>query len=171
MRIHIYIYLLRRNVAKYVQKKLESWNNQSFKKTNQIPPKPKTPFKSQKFKSKKKTLLSEDSSNLWCGVFALSEIAFLEGFFLVLAAKSMSIFSPFLFSKKLNYPPKIHILTNVKSSPPQENMKNWWWCLCLDQKMNFKGCFWFWQHWICCYFLQHCVRHICIQSQTVFYDK
>ena len=47
---------------------------------NQIPPKPKTPFKSQKSKNLK-TSLSEDSSNLWCDVFVLSKIAFLEGVF------------------------------------------------------------------------------------------
>ena len=35
----------------------------------------------------------------------------------------MSLFSPFLFSKNLNYPPKIQILTNVKTSPPQEKIK------------------------------------------------
>ena len=48
---------------------------------------------------KKKTSVSGDSSNLGCDGFFLSKIAFLEGFFLVLAAKSMSLFSPFLFSK------------------------------------------------------------------------
>ena len=37
-------------------------------------------------------------------------------------------------------------------------------------KMYFYGYFWFWQHWICCYLLLHCVLHICIQSQTVSYD-
>ena len=67
-------------------------------------------------------MLSEDSSYLWCDVFVLSKIAFLE-FFLVLAAKSMSLFSPFLFSKNWNYPPKIQIMANVKTSPPQENIK------------------------------------------------
>ena len=35
----------------------------------------------------------------------------------------MSLISPFLFSKNFNYPPKIQILTNVKTSPPQENIK------------------------------------------------
>ena len=40
---------------------------------------------------------------------------------MVFAAKSMSLFSLFLFSKNLNYPPKIKIWTNVKTSPPQEN--------------------------------------------------
>ena len=35
----------------------------------------------------------------------------------------MSIFSPFLFSKNWNYPPKIQILTNVNPSPPLENIK------------------------------------------------
>ena len=39
-----------------------------------------------------------------------------------MAAKSMSLFSPFYFRKKLNYPSKIKILTNVKTSPPQENI-------------------------------------------------
>ena len=33
----------------------------------------------------------------------------------------MSLFSPFLFGKKWNYTPKIQILTNVNTSPPQEN--------------------------------------------------
>ena len=80
--------------------------NQSIRPNiNQIPPKPKTPFNSQKIKNLK-TLLSEDSSNIWCDVFVLSKIAFLEGFFLVLAAKSMPLFSPFLFSKKLKSPLK-----------------------------------------------------------------
>ena len=69
----------------------------------------------------KKTSLSEDSSNIWCDVFVLSKIAYLEGFF-GFGVKSMSLFSPFLFSKNLNYPPKILILTNVKTSPPQENV-------------------------------------------------
>ena len=64
---------------------------------NQIPQKPKTPYKSQKLQNLT-TSLSEDSSNLGCDVFVLSKIAFLE-VFLVLAAKSMSLFSPFLFSK------------------------------------------------------------------------
>ena len=57
---------------------------------------------------------------VWC--FFLSNIAFLEGF-LVLAAKSMSLFSPFMFSKNWNYPPKIQIWTNVKTSPTQEKIK------------------------------------------------
>ena len=35
----------------------------------------------------------------------------------------MSLFRPFLFSKTLNYPPKIQILTNVKTTSPQENIK------------------------------------------------
>ena len=47
---------------------------------NQIPPKPKTPIKSKK-KIKNKKSLSEDSSYLWCDVFALSKIAFFVVFF------------------------------------------------------------------------------------------
>ena len=58
-------------------------------KKKQIPPKPKTPLK----RVFKKTL-SENSKYLWCDVFVLSKSAFLEDF-LVLAAKSMSILSPF----------------------------------------------------------------------------
>ena len=52
-------------------------------------------------------------------------MAFLYVFF-VLAVKSQNqclYLSPFWFSKNLNYPPKIQILTNVKTSPPQENIK------------------------------------------------
>ena len=35
----------------------------------------------------------------------------------------MSLFSTFLFSENLNYSPKIKILTNVKTSTLQENIK------------------------------------------------
>ena len=42
---------------------------------------------------------------------------------MVLAAKSMSLYSSFLFSKNWNNPPKILIFTNVNTSLPQENIK------------------------------------------------
>ena len=35
----------------------------------------------------------------------------------------MSLFRPFLFSINRNYPPKIKILPNVRTSPPLENIK------------------------------------------------
>ena len=49
-------------------------------------------------------------------------MAFLDGVFGFLV-KSMSLFSPFLFIQNLNYPPEILILTNVKTSSRQENIK------------------------------------------------
>ena len=63
--------------------------------------------------------------------------------FLVLAAKSMSLFSPFQFRKKLNYPPKILILTNVKTSPLQENINIDDDVLVLMKKRMLKGVFGF----------------------------
>ena len=53
---------LRPNVAKYVIKTISKCQIIRHE-INQIPPKPKTPFTSQKFKNPK-TSLSEDSSNL-----------------------------------------------------------------------------------------------------------
>ena len=85
-------------------------------------------------------MLFEDSSYLWCDVFVLSKIAFLKGF-LVFAAKSMSLFSPFLFNKSLNYPPRIQILTNVKTSPPQENKNIYDDVFVLIKKSILKGVF------------------------------
>ena len=121
MRIHFFSFL-KTKCGKVCPKKIAKLKWSVRYKINQIPPKPKTPFNSQKLKNQK-TSLSEDSSYLWCDVFVLSKITFIE-FFFVLAAIAMSLFNPFLFSKNWNYPPKIQILTNVKTSPPQKNIKN-----------------------------------------------
>ena len=51
----------------------------------------------------------------------------------------MSLFSPFLFSKNLNYPPKIKILTNVRTSRPQENIKMYDDVFVWLQKCTLKG--------------------------------
>ena len=55
----------------------------------------------------------------------------------------MSLFSPFWFRKKINYPPKIQILTNVKTSPPQESMNIGDDVFVLIQKSILKGVFGF----------------------------
>ena len=109
----LFYFFLRLNVAKYVLRKLAKLKWSIQYKINQIRPKPKTDFKSQKLKNPK-TSLSEDSSYLWYDFFVLSKIVFLQGF-LVLVAKLMSLFSLFLFSKNFNYPPNISILTNFKT--------------------------------------------------------
>ena len=137
---------------------MHSWNNQSVTKWTKYGQNQKTPFKSQKFKNKK-TSLSEDFSNIWCDVFALSKIVFLEFFFGFGGKVNVSIY-PFFASK-------IKIFTIVKTSPSQENIKINYWVFVWIKKNYFEGCFWFWQHRICFYLLLHCVRHICIQSQTV----
>ena len=51
--------------------------------------------------------------------------------------------SPLLFSKNWNYPPKIQILTNVKTSPPQVNIKIYDDVFVRIQKCILKGVFGF----------------------------
>ena len=91
---------------------------------NSLQNKPNT-AKTKNRLQKSKTSLSEDSSYLWCDFFVLSKIVFLQGF-LVLMAKSMSLFSHFLFSKNLNYPSKISISTNLKTFKSNQHW-HWHW--------------------------------------------
>ena len=62
---------------------------------------------------------------------------------LVLAAKSMSLLSPFLFSQNLNYPPKIQILTNVRTSSPQKIIKIYDYVFIWIKKFTLNGVFGF----------------------------
>ena len=55
----------------------------------------------------------------------------------------MSLFSPFLFSKNLNYRPQIQIWTTVKTSTPQEKIKIYDDAFVRIQKCILKGVFGF----------------------------
>ena len=69
-----------------------------------------------------------------------SKIAFLEVFFGFGGKINVSI-GPFLFCKNWNHPPKIQILTNVKTSPLQEKIKIYDDVFVRIQKCILKGVF------------------------------
>ena len=99
MSIHIF-HFLRLNVAKYILKTIATLKLSIGQKINRIPPKPKIPFKIKNLKIQKHHFLriAIVFDVMFFFVFFWYKIAFSE-VFLVLAVKSMFLFSPFLFSK------------------------------------------------------------------------